>query len=547
MLWIWGGVLLVLLFVYNFIAFELIGQLLEVKKAKYIRILLLGLVNAGLVFVLSLTESGSTPAAYVGIYLMLLAETWLLYRADIRKNLFLAVTFMLHIMTLHTVVSAVVAWAKGLSLYELTENDRTLYFTFSLTLSVLIVATLLVRFLLPLGKVRNVLQNANQRMFQTIWMSICVLYLLYNSQIYQQNIAMGSFFYVDQIWKCLALLLGGYVMLLYNFRVSELLRYKGKSEDLTSQLNTNTGFLEVLTENAQHRFEFNVTEDVFRYGLPDGGSLAEKKWLSFTKEFPLVAQHYLVAEDLPGFLKQMSREKLLENFCQSNRKFWLDYRVGSSKATSRWHRMHISLIEEEETGAALALAYTLDVHEEYEEKRRLYEQVQLDMMTGVYNRDTFESLVTEELARGQGILLMADIDNFKTVNDRLGHDKGDEILRQVAQLLKNGFRTDDIVGRFGGDEFMVYIKSSRLAGHILQQVEAIQKRAEIVLEGPGGERLVSTLSIGLVEIPGPGLPFATVYKQADLALYRSKNMGKNLYSIYQSEEACRLDGACPKD
>ncbi len=537
--WALMALLLGLLLGYNFCGFELIGQLLGARRTKYIRILLLGLMNSGLVLALSFTESSSTAAAYVGIFLILIAEVWLLYRPGFRKNLFVVVTFMLHIMVFHTVVCVLVAWTNNISMYDVANRANTLYFSFLFSLLGLLAATLMVRFILPLPKVRIVLQNANQRMYQTVWMSICVLYLLYNAKVYQQDMQLG-FFYIDQILKCITMLLGGYVMLFYNFRVSELLGYKEKSEDLTNQLSTNVGFLDALTGNAVRRYEINVTRDMFRIGLPDEDLEEEEDWLNFSKGFPEVAQEHLVLEDLPGFLKVMSRKRLLEAFARGSRKFVLDYRVGCTKQETRWHRMHVNLIEEEETGDVLAMAYTVDVHEEYEEKRRLYEQAQLDMMTGVYNRDTFEDLVEQELLRGRGILLMADIDNFKAVNDLLGHARGDEVLKRTAELLKSGFRADDIVGRFGGDEFMVYIKNSAMTDTVLAKVAGIQQRAEMVLEGAGGAQLMSSLSIGLVEIPAPGIPFQVAYKQADTALYRSKKMGKNLYSIYQGEDACAL-------
>ncbi len=519
-------------FLYSYIIFYFAGRLLGRARAKYLPILLLGVLNVGIIYALSFLESSSTPLAYFGIYLLLMAEMWLLYRPDFRLVLFLVITFILHIMVFHTVSVVALAWAQGQSIYAAANSLPNIYLAAIISTSALSFATLLFMLLVPLPKVRIVMQNSNQRMYQTVWMSICALYLLYNANIFQQNIT-SQFLYLDQILKCGTILLGAYVMLFYNFRVSMLLGYKEKSEDLTSQLNTNLGYLDAVTGKQGRKYAINLTQDSFREGLPEESKDDTQEWKRFSTDFLPVARNLLYGEDLPGFLAVMNQKHLLELYAQGRRELVLDYRMYTDGQNARWNRLNLSLMQEEETGDILVFAYSQDVQEEYEEKQELYKKAQLDLMTGVYNRATFETLAAEEMKQGPGVLLMLDMDHFKPINDLLGHDTGDEVLRQVARLLKTHFRERDLVGRFGGDEFMVYVKGLREAGPILPQVENLLKEATLIFKGPNGEELTTTLSIGIAELTAAGTPFATAYKQADTALYLAKNRGKNCYSLYR--------------
>jgi len=157
-----------------------------------------------------------------------------------------------------------------------------------------------------------------------------------------------------------------------------------------------------------------------------------------------------------------------------------------------------------------------------------------DSLTGLSNRAAFDELLMTTLSRNKGItaLLMIDLDNFKLVNDRLGHDRGDHLLKCVAQCLRSTIRKEDIAIRLGGDEFVVILSSvtraqaEAIAARIIAGIEA-SAAGEIKLDG---ERV--TVSIGIALAPEHGLDQDALCKCADIALYRSKEKGKNRYDIY---------------
>lgn len=159
-----------------------------------------------------------------------------------------------------------------------------------------------------------------------------------------------------------------------------------------------------------------------------------------------------------------------------------------------------------------------------------------DSLTGLRNRAAFDKILATALSHNKSTtaLLMIDLDNFKLVNDRLGHDQGDHLLKCVAQCLRTMIRKGDTAIRLGGDEFVVIMPSASkhemesTAARIIEEIKMSTAR-EIQLDG---EEV--TVSIGISFAPEHGADPDALCKCADIALYLSKEKGKNQYHIYGS-------------
>jgi diguanylate cyclase (GGDEF)-like protein len=155
-----------------------------------------------------------------------------------------------------------------------------------------------------------------------------------------------------------------------------------------------------------------------------------------------------------------------------------------------------------------------------------------DSLTGLHNRRGAEWLMKRELAaasrRGKTLwLALVDIDHFKQINDRFGHENGDCALRQVAQELRTQAREEDIVARWGGEEFLVVILSccdAKGAGMAAERLRGAIADREIDLED--APALAVTISIGVAGVP-PGGDLASAIARADQAMYRAKSAGRN--------------------
>ncbi|MFP4245449.1 MAG: diguanylate cyclase [Ectothiorhodospira sp.] len=154
-----------------------------------------------------------------------------------------------------------------------------------------------------------------------------------------------------------------------------------------------------------------------------------------------------------------------------------------------------------------------------------------DAMTGLRNRRFLEeysqTLVAQSRRRQTPMtLMMLDLDYFKTVNDTHGHDVGDQILRELAGILRGHLRESDLVLRYGGEEFLVILMDTG-AEAALEVAEKIRKAVEATTFRVAGGELHKTLSVGLAEYPGDAQAFWQVLKYADVALYAAKDRGRN--------------------
>lgn len=168
---------------------------------------------------------------------------------------------------------------------------------------------------------------------------------------------------------------------------------------------------------------------------------------------------------------------------------------------------------------------------------------QHDPLTGLVNRTQCELSFQRAMATQQGsvALLFIDLDNFKPINDALGHQAGDEVLQQLARLLQSQLSEQDVLSRFGGDEFVVILSQ-------WQQQEELEQRIQQLLYCCQQEFLVQqqkvqlSASIGVTLAPQDGTDFHLLCKKADTAMYQAKRMGRNRFCWYLAEmEQQQLD------
>ena len=208
----------------------------------------------------------------------------------------------------------------------------------------------------------------------------------------------------------------------------------------------------------------------------------------------------------------------------------------------RYEHIRYTTLFDEKGAPYHAVGMGEDVTAEYAERRMMDElsaAAQRDSMTGLLNHDaTFEHIkrfLHMEGASGMHAIFMIDIDDFKLVNDRLGHQQGDAAIKRFARAIRLFFRASDIVGRVGGDEFMVLMKD-------VPDMDFIQRKAgELVAalrESVGGPDALPpvTASVGVAVYRGDHRAFEQIYTAADGALYRAKSAGKDRYSIEPQEE-----------
>ncbi len=215
-------------------------------------------------------------------------------------------------------------------------------------------------------------------------------------------------------------------------------------------------------------------------------------------------------------------------------------RILSAEDEYEW--VSILMTKQEPTvddGNIYALCLVQNIQERKNNEDRLKLEAEKDPLTQLYNKMTTKSLIEECLEKDSSVqhaLLIIDIDNFKTINDTRGHTVGDQILLAFSNELNRNFRETDILGRAGGDEFVVLIKNVQSVAMVcdkLQQLTSSFKRYGIDNGFPG--RL--STSIGVAMFNKDGKTYEELFKKADAALYEAKRNGKDQYkfSISRSE------------
>lgn len=212
-----------------------------------------------------------------------------------------------------------------------------------------------------------------------------------------------------------------------------------------------------------------------------------------------------------------------------------EYRIKTKDGGYLWCRIKASVICDSKDVPLRAIGILSDVDDYKKENAQLEIKAQKDLLTGLYNKITSEGLI-EEYINGcgknkSGALMIIDIDNFKLVNDTLGHQAGDEVLRSLGALMKANFRDDDVVGRAGGDEFIIFMKD--VPDDVFAQEKAgglIRKFRQFIQIDKAGRDV--SCSIGIAACPRDGRSFKELYVKADKALYQSKQSGKSRYTTY---------------
>ncbi len=187
-------------------------------------------------------------------------------------------------------------------------------------------------------------------------------------------------------------------------------------------------------------------------------------------------------------------------------------------------------------GAVVVINIISKIHSN-NKKRELEDKADRDLLTGLTNKLATERRIKEYMAQNpesQSMLFMVDVDNFKKINDTMGHAFGDEVLRSLGEQIGALFRASDIIGRVGGDEFMIFLKA-------IPDKETVRKEAKKVEyffnNFQVGEyvKYAATASIGVAVFPQEGADFESLYKAADQGVYKAKKRGKNQLAFYSDE------------
>jgi len=242
----------------------------------------------------------------------------------------------------------------------------------------------------------------------------------------------------------------------------------------------------------------------------------------------------VLPSDLPMLRRSLARA------VRTLRPWHCEYRVTAPDGAVRWH-MTSAALQAETDGTVLMHGYTIDITDRKHAAQEIERLAFYDVLTQLPNRRLLldrlqRSVLSSQRKRQHGALLFIDLDNFKDLNDTLGHDMGDQLLSQVSERLLGSVRQCDTVARFGGDEFVVLIDGlDEDPAQARVQADAVAIKLLLSLNKPfelAGQQHYSTPSIGLTLFGQERLSVDELLKRADLAMYEAKAAGRNTHRFF---------------
>lgn len=269
------------------------------------------------------------------------------------------------------------------------------------------------------------------------------------------------------------------------------------------------------------------------------------------------------------FYSNFNFSSIFDHYHQNRSNFSMEYIRIMPTGIRKWVRDDVNFLIDPVTGHLCMTIGVYDIQERKEDQHRLIMQAERDALTNLLNRGACIRLCNERLFSAENekhALFMIDIDNYKLINDTLGHVAGDQFLSTVGKILMDNFRSSDILGRIGGDEFIILMTDVTNEKFVHEKAEQLKQAFGTVLETvfraiekvretdhlydliedayEQARQNISSVkrsdpprisaSIGISLFPQDGSTREELYAHADEAMYRVKRMGKNGYLFYSS-------------
>ena len=280
-------------------------------------------------------------------------------------------------------------------------------------------------------------------------------------------------------------------------------------------------------------FEYDIFSDQMVYSDKYTENFGRKATIERFAELKEEVQ-YVYKEDVFAF----------ENFCKllggEKQKLEAEYRMKRSSGDYVWCYVCGQTIYDSMNNPVKVVGKLSHIDIQKREVEKLQFKAEMDAMTRIYNKvatkERINNFIKNSRNQDKHALLIVDMDNFKKINDTFGHLKGDEVLKEGVGHLKNMFRGDDIIGRIGGDEFVVFMSNVTSREDIVNKAKSIGKAFRKTYSEDGEEVTVSA-SIGISIFPMDGDDYEELLDKSDKALYEVKKNGKNGFCFYHEQKA----------
>lgn len=307
-------------------------------------------------------------------------------------------------------------------------------------------------------------------------------------------------------------------------------------EDVTERRNVEEELkrqaerLHILSEaEGEKIIDYNAKTDVMIIRMNDEYGMAQDE----------IHSRYMERFDASMIYKEdvAYYKAVLESLLKSPKHDTIEFRIKRFDDDYTWYQANLTSLLGAEGYVTRIVGRMIDINERKLKEMELLLRAEKDALTGAYNQGATEQLIHNAIQAGKenalSALMIIDLDNFKEANDLLGHANGDQLLEKTAGILQEMFKGGDVIGRIGGDEFLVYMRNmasisdaDEMAGNIVKSV-----RYDLDFEG---QPIHVTCSVGVAVYPYHGKTYEELFEKADRAVYTVKANGKDGYRVYHA-------------
>ncbi len=291
-------------------------------------------------------------------------------------------------------------------------------------------------------------------------------------------------------------------------------------------------FYSIVSISADYIFEYSLDEKLFTLYKNVSGEFTEIISADSDFEQRIKGSNLVYSDDIDTFAQ------VCDNVRSGIDRASFEVRFAEFGTDDfNWYRIKMKTVRNDENRELRIIGKLENISDIKNAEKRLVDKAERDPLTKIYNKATTKKLIKNYLRSDTketyDAFIIIDVDDFKHVNDTLGHLFGDSILVDLSQEMQDLFRSNDVVGRIGGDEFLVFLRGMKHKNHIESKANDICKIFDLLYAREDGKKITGSLGIAL--FPQDGDTFDELYRKADLALYASKRAGKSCYTFYSAE------------
>lgn len=525
------GFACIIFFIYNLSLLNFAAIVLENRRlpkyCQYISILF----NTFL-FIYFILYLKATPASFIFSMLIVYTVSCLfLFKASFFAVYMCVIPVILHYLLYGFILLASIAVSYDTTIHKVLIYDGVSEFI-HVGACFLNIATINAMYKIFPAKVLQIIREPQKQVIlMGLWFSLFTVFFFFLLILLTVT---DSKYYTSLIILILTLVvfMGMYIVFMAALTANDLVFYKKQNKNLKTQSREERFIRNLMLIESIVNFEVNCTQNTIKVITDDENYSDFSDDDAYDEAIAKLAVQRIHPSQRDHFITFMGTRNLIEALQSGRHEISIEYRRLMNNNRYHWVCTTINITRDEISGDVRAFIYIKDIDNMKNYQLEVQHKAERDPLTELYNKEVTKTLISQQIDQKKiGSLFIVDIDNFKAINDNLGHAFGDNVIREVAGKIRLLFRESDVVGRIGGDEFMIFMKDIVDIGAIEKKANKISHEMSITYE----EKYTISASIGIALFPKHADNYDTLYNNSDIALYSSKNKGKNTFTIYNGE------------